>query len=187
MQLGYAGRSTNKHRPTNQLHGIETGNFSRYATNLSKLTDSQSSYFVYFETPLFPRMMLHPQQRRSAMHIDIRAKGFDLTQGLREHTERRLNFALSWATYDVRQVAVRLSDVNGPRGGEDKRCCIQVVLPGAQKIVIEDTKDNVYLAINRAVDRAERSIARCLQRRREHRRGTLRKAAPVETNLAIDE
>jgi putative sigma-54 modulation protein len=77
--------------------------------------------------------------------------------------------------------------VNGPRGGEDKRCCIQVVLPGAQKIVIEDTEDNVYLAINRAVDRAERSIARCLQRRREHRRGTLRKAAPVETNLAIDE
>lgn len=121
------------------------------------------------------------------MHIDIRARGFDLTQGLREHTERRLNFALSWATYDVRQVAVRLSDVNGPRGGEDKRCCIQVALPGAQRIVIEDTEDDLYLAINRAVDRAERSIARRLQRRHEHRRTSLRKATGVETDDAADQ
>lgn len=120
------------------------------------------------------------------MHIDIQARGLDLTQGLRDHTERRLNFALSWATYDVRQVAVQLSDVNGPRGGEDKRCCIQVALPGAQKIVIENTDANLYLAINRAVDRAERSIARRLERRREHRRGGLRKNAPLVTGDVAD-
>jgi putative sigma-54 modulation protein len=117
------------------------------------------------------------------MHIDIQTRGFDLTQELREHTERQLNFALSWATYDVRQVAVQLSDVNGPRGGEDKRCCIQVALPGTQKVVIEDTEANFYLAINRAVDRAERSIARRLKRRREHQRNSLRKATPVEMEI----
>jgi putative sigma-54 modulation protein len=53
------------------------------------------------------------------MRIDIQTSGFKLTGGLREHTERRLRFALSWAVHDVRKVVVRLSDINGPRGGND--------------------------------------------------------------------
>ena len=51
------------------------------------------------------------------MQVDIRARGFELTEGLRQHTERRLDFALGWADYDIRKVAVRLFDINGPRGG----------------------------------------------------------------------
>lgn len=103
------------------------------------------------------------------MQIDIRAKGFELSPALREHTERRLGFALSWANYDVRKVAVRLYDINGPRGGEDKCCRIQIALPGTSDVVIEDTEADLYIAINRAVDRAERSLARRLDRQREHR------------------
>jgi ribosomal subunit interface protein len=103
------------------------------------------------------------------MQIDIRAKGFELSPALREHAERRLGFALSWAVYDVRKVAVRLYDINGPRGGEDKCCRIQIALPGTSDVVIEDTEADLYIAINRAVDRAERSLARRLERQREHR------------------
>lgn len=103
------------------------------------------------------------------MQIDIRAKGFELSPALREHAERRLGFALSWAVYDVRKVAVRLYDINGPRGGEDKCCRIQIALPGTSDVVIEDTETDLYMAINRAVDRAERSLARRLERQREHR------------------
>jgi len=112
------------------------------------------------------------------MHIDIQARGFPLTEGLREHTERRLKFALSWASHDLRKVVVRLSDINGPRGGEDKRCCIQVVFPGVPDVVIEDTEADLYIAIDRAVDRTERSVARLLERQREHRHGTSRSALP---------
>lgn len=49
------------------------------------------------------------------MRIDIQARGFDLTEGLREHTVRRLQFALGWSYHDVRSVSVRLFDINGPR------------------------------------------------------------------------
>lgn len=103
------------------------------------------------------------------MRIDIQSRGFDLTEGLREHTARRLQFALNWASHDVRTVSVRLFDINGPRGGNDKRCRIQIPISGGQDVVIEDTESDLYVAIDRAADRTERSLARRLQRLREHR------------------
>ena len=102
------------------------------------------------------------------MRIDIQARGFELSDGLREHTERRLQFALSWASHSVRTVTVRLSDVNGPRGGNDKCCSIQIPLVRAQDVVIEDTESDLYVAIDRAAERAERAVARRLERAREH-------------------
>ena len=104
------------------------------------------------------------------MNIHIRAQGFELTDRLREHTERRLRFALGWADDRLRQVSICLSDENGPRGGEDKRCRIQIAFPGAPNVVIDDTEADLYVAIDRAADRAGRSVARRLERQRDYRR-----------------
>jgi ribosome-associated translation inhibitor RaiA len=103
------------------------------------------------------------------MQIDIQTRGFTLTRGLREHAERRLRFAFSPARPEVLRIAVRLSDQNGPRGGEDKRCRIQVTFAGVPGVVIEDTEADLYVAIDRAADRAGRTVARRIARRREHR------------------
>ena len=107
------------------------------------------------------------------MRIDIKAKGFDLTEGLHEHTVRRLQFALGWANQDVRAVSVRLFDINGPRGGKDKRCRIQVPFAGTPNVVIEDTESDLYVAIDRAAERAERAVVRRLERLREFPRARL--------------
>jgi putative sigma-54 modulation protein len=103
------------------------------------------------------------------MQIDIQARGFTLTRGLRDHTERRLRFAVGPARPELLRISVRLSDENGPRGGADMRCRIQVTLAGAAGVVIEDTEADLYVAIDRAADRAGRTVARRLARRREHR------------------
>lgn len=102
------------------------------------------------------------------MRIDTQANGFELTEALRQHAERRLQFAISWAGHDVRRVVVRLSDINGPRGGKDKRCTIQIPLPRGQDVLIEDTESDLYVAIDRAADRAGRALARKLERRHEY-------------------
>lgn len=107
------------------------------------------------------------------MRIEIKASGFELTDGLREHTVRRLHFALGWANHDVHAVNVRLSDINGPRGGKDKHCHIQVPFPGTRNIVIEDTESDLYVAIDRAAERAERAVVRRLERLREFRHARL--------------
>jgi ribosomal subunit interface protein len=107
--------------------------------------------------------------RSNAMQIFVQTQGFDLTPGLREHVERRIHFALDRASESVRKVSVRLSDLNGPRGGEDKRCRIQVVVPGAADVLIDATEPDLYVAIDRAADRAGRTLARQLARLREYR------------------
>lgn len=104
------------------------------------------------------------------MQIDIQARNFSLTQALRNHIERRLAFALNTRDEHIQRILVRLSDINGPRGGEDKCCHIQVVLPHLADVVIEDIEIDMYAAIDRAIDRAGRTVGRKLSRQRDNER-----------------
>lgn len=120
------------------------------------------------------------------MRLDIQARGFDLTDGLRQHTEQRLRAALGWARSDVHKVTVRMSDINGPRGGQGNLCHVQVALRSAPNVVIEDTESDLYLAIDRAVDRAGRSVARRMERSRQFRRGLLMRATSPDVAATAD-
>lgn len=101
------------------------------------------------------------------MKVEIRGHGLELPQGLRTHAEKRLRFGLDWARHDVSKVMLRLTDINGPRGGNDKCCQLRIPLPGMRDIVIEDTAEDIRTAIDRAIDRAARTLERRLSRRRE--------------------
>lgn len=104
------------------------------------------------------------------MHIDIQALGYPLTDTLQQHAERRIVYALSRNDARVLRVVMRLSDVDGPRGGADKRCHLRVVLIGMPELVTEDIEADMYLAINRATMRAGRSLARRLKRHMPNQR-----------------
>ena len=101
------------------------------------------------------------------MRIAIQANGFVITEALRRYVERRMAAALGWAGERMRTLAVSLSDINGPRGGIDKRCKIQVQLSGGAEIVMEDTQADLYAAIDRAADRADRAVVRRVERMRD--------------------
>ncbi|HCZ17052.1 MAG TPA: 30S ribosomal protein S30 [Candidatus Accumulibacter sp.] len=105
------------------------------------------------------------------MQILTQARGFDLTTKVREHIERRLRFAFDRAHPYVNRISVVLSDVNGPRGGEDKSCRIRVSVVGAADVLIDDCQSDISVAIDRAVDRAGRTLARRLARQREYQHG----------------
>jgi len=100
------------------------------------------------------------------MHIQIHADDFDLTEGLRDHVAKRLAYAMNHGRDIVSRIVVRLSDVNGPRGGVDKRCGIEVRLKGAPAIAINDTEADLYVAIDRAAERTGRTLDRRIARRR---------------------
>ena len=105
------------------------------------------------------------------MQMNIQCCGFDLTPGLRDYTKKRLAYILRFGSAYIMRLTVRLSDVNGPRGGEDKRCCIELRLKGLSDVVIEDTETDLYAAIDRAAERAARTLARRLTRSRRRQAG----------------
>jgi len=108
------------------------------------------------------------------VQIDIQARGFQLTDALRNHAEVRLRFAFTAVGARVMRVGMRLADVNGPRGGVDKRCTIRASVPGAPAVVIDQRDVDLYAAIDRAANRAGRALARRLDRLGTIRRSALR-------------
>lgn len=100
------------------------------------------------------------------MEIDIQARNFLLTDGLKRHVQRRVLFAVGRFKDKVHRVIVRLSDINGPRGGVDKRCQLLLRVDGMPDIVVADTEMDLYSAIDRAADRAGRTLGRYLRRAR---------------------
>jgi len=107
------------------------------------------------------------------MQIEVQAREFPLTEALVAYIERRINFVLSSRYDQIQRIIVRLSDINGPRGGIDKRCQIQVTLPKLKDIVIEDTESDLYVAIDRAADRTGRTVNRRLTRQLDKNRKIL--------------
>jgi len=107
------------------------------------------------------------------MQFEIHAKDIPITEQLRGHIERRLCFALERFARRIRRVRVSVGDLNGPRGGVDKRCRVAIVLMPSTTVVMEDRDSNIYTAIDRVADKAGRCIGRRLKRLRgvrEYRR-----------------
>jgi len=103
------------------------------------------------------------------MQIIVR-RDKSLPEALAVLARRRLEFALGRFGPRVRSLAVRLKDVNGPKGGVDKVCLVAVRLTVPRcEIVIEDGDADAAVAIDRAVDRAGRAVARAVRAGRDRR------------------
>jgi putative sigma-54 modulation protein len=100
------------------------------------------------------------------MKIEIQARRLSLTRRLRGYTEHRVRLALTRFDERIMKVSLWLTDVNGPKGGKDKNCQLQIIMAGKPDVVIEETRENLYLAINIAIERAGQTVLRKLDRQR---------------------
>ena len=124
-----------------------------------------ANYYLFVTNSHHPHNLNTLLQMGNQMQIQIHANDFALTEGLRDHVAKRLAYALNHGRDIVSRIVVRLSDVNGPRGGVDKRCGIEVRLKGASTIAIDDTEADLYVAIDRAAERTGRTLDRRIARR----------------------
>jgi ribosome-associated translation inhibitor RaiA len=104
------------------------------------------------------------------MNIDIQSRDFGLTSPLERHVREKLRLALANRYYGIKFITVRLGDVNGPRGGEDKYCYVHIGLANLRDVVVKDRNSDMYAAICRAADRAGGALNRRLARRRKRHR-----------------
>ncbi len=104
------------------------------------------------------------------MKVDIQSRHVELTQELEAHIQRKLQFALCRLEPHITALSIYLSDVNGPKGSADKQCRLQVCVTNMEDIVIKDTQTDLYCAIDRAMQRASRSVARKIARHQKLQR-----------------
>jgi hypothetical protein len=83
---------------------------------------------------------------------------------LRELVQRRTRFVLRRLGWLVPRVRVQMVDVNGPRGGVDKRCQVQLQPLHGAPLVITAMASDWRGALDQALGRAARLVRRQIGR-----------------------
>lgn len=118
----------------------------------------------------------------SGTPLDVRTHGVDIDPSLEGYVRDRAGRKLGKFAIHVQRVTVRFEDVNGPKGGEDIDCKIQVVIGGGPSLVVTETAAYPRDAFDFAIAAAEKALKHDLDRRgwsahdAAHRRGQPRAA-----------
>ncbi len=102
------------------------------------------------------------------MEIRVIDEQMPTTHGLMSHIHGRVARALDRWAPRVQRVEVRLADINGHRGGRDKRCTIQARLRAGSPLIVEETGDEFYPAIDLAIARLKRVVGKVVDRRKHN-------------------
>ncbi|MFP2929108.1 HPF/RaiA family ribosome-associated protein [Pyxidicoccus sp. 3LG] len=111
------------------------------------------------------------------MRIEIRARHIPLTEELRTHCERRVQFALGHLSDRVKEVVLRLEDTNGPRGGVDKVSRLTLRLEHGRELTVESTNATLAAAVDRTLDRAAHAAGKLVERANRRHGASVRHAA----------
>jgi ribosome-associated translation inhibitor RaiA len=96
--------------------------------------------------------------------VSIHADGVELTATLTEYIHSKLGAKVGAFALQIERVAVRFTDINGPRGGNDCECRIQIVLAGRPNIVVAERAATPRIAFDAASQGVGRAVKRDLDR-----------------------
>lgn len=101
------------------------------------------------------------------MDIEVVGRNLRVGDDLNTHAQDRLAAALGQHSANIRAVRVHLEDINGPRGGLDKRCQVRVQLKPTGDVIVEELSADAFAATSLAADRVKVAVTRALERRRD--------------------
>jgi hypothetical protein len=106
--------------------------------------------------------------------FSLRARGLRLTNTHRREVRRILTTALGRFERRVRTVRVLLEDVNGPRGGVDNRCRIDIEFCPRGIASVSANASDEFAAAAKAANRARELVDRRVKKRRTRYRQPVR-------------
>jgi hypothetical protein len=121
------------------------------------------------------------------MKIDITMQQNCSDNKISRKVARRARLALSRFATAIQTVTIRITDTNGPKGGEDTRCIVSVKLATAGEVVVQGEGKKILTLLTHCLSRAERAVSRSLDRRRDTPiRMMRRKTKAREKSLMLD-
>lgn len=103
------------------------------------------------------------------MRFELRHGNFPIDDVVRQQVFQKMEAALDRFDRSIREVSVRLVDLNGPRGGEDKCCRVILRFQRGHALQVEGVAAELGVAIDFAAERATRVTAQRLERARPQR------------------
>lgn len=100
------------------------------------------------------------------MQITFMSRDADAQQ-LRTAAIRRVRFAMRRLSWLAPHVNVQLSDVNGQRGGVDKRCHIEMTTTSGAQVIVTSMARDWLSALQSALTRASRALLNSLKRSKQ--------------------
>ncbi|MDG1731935.1 MAG: HPF/RaiA family ribosome-associated protein [Thalassotalea sp.] len=81
---------------------------------------------------------------------------------IEDYIQRMIRLALSKAAANISSITFCLSDVMGKNGKYEKHCLLTISLHNLANIVIEEAQPDLYVAIDRVIQKATRKLSRKL-------------------------
>jgi hypothetical protein len=100
------------------------------------------------------------------MHIIFESRDADGAR-MRDISIDRMRFTLRRLSGFVPHAKIHLSDVNGPRGGVDKRCQVELKTNTAGTLVISALANNWRAALDQTLTRATKVLTHTMQRKQK--------------------
>lgn len=116
-----------------------------------------------------------PSHNSREIPYTVEVRGLELENSYDHAVRRIVASTLGRFTQRVRSIRIWLEDVNGPRGGEDTRCRIEVQLQPRGGINVSALAIDEYAATARAAVRARELVDRRVKKVRSRRRELLRR------------
>lgn len=117
-------------------------------------------------------MTVRPKEERchQQVRVVIGSSICRVDRDLREAIETRVKTVFRRFSRRISEVRVWLDDLNGPRGGVDRMCRIEVQLIAGGTATATSRAQTFCVALANALERAKRAIDRLLKRRRTRAR-----------------
>ena len=116
------------------------------------------------------------------MRIIVETQGINIPQ-LGADSDQQLRFALRRMAWLIDTVRVSFCDANGPRGGVDKQCQVQLHLHHRGSIVVKITANDRFAVLQAATRRAVSRVVQHLQQSRPQHAQPLRCLAIARTDI----
>ena len=107
------------------------------------------------------------------MRVQIHTQGFPLTEAIENRIQRQVAKLFTRFEDQLISVSAYLSDINGPRGGADKKVVMRVSLAGLPPLSVATEHSDLYVAVDRTARRMHRAVRRSLGKSRRLKPRTL--------------
>lgn len=100
------------------------------------------------------------------MQIDIQTNEIELGQNFKRALKTKIKRLLQHNSRHIHQVNISLRDVNGPKGGDDKLCKVNIFAGRGKHILVSVREASALKAATLAIRKANNSLQRQLGKAR---------------------